>query len=127
MDTDGLKYYTSAAVAVYSAGNFVREVYYSSTTAITFYGSAGYGYNQTVTAPSVSGSTLTIKSPAFIVRGNTNYFVNTYMNAVTDVRYQYVIELWRAPKANLNIDGWGLDQQWMKMCEDVQSNTHKLT
>lgn len=121
------KYYTSAATAVYSAGNFVREVYYSSTTAITIYGSAGYGYNQTVAAPSVSGSTLTVKSPTFIVRGNANYFVNTYMNAVTDVRYQYVIELWRAPKANLNIDGWGLDQQWLKMCADIQSDTHKLT
>lgn len=124
---DSSKYYTSASTAVYSAGNYVREVYYSSSTAITFYGSASYGYNQTVVAPSVSSSKLTVKSPTFITRGSTTYFVNTYMNAVTDVRYQYVIELWRAPKGNLNIDGWGLDQQWMKMCEDIQSNTHKLT
>lgn len=121
------KYYTSAITAVYSTGNFVREVYYSSSTAITAYSSAGYGYNQTATAPSVSGSTLTIKSPAFIVRGNTNYFVNTYMNAVTDVRYQYVIELWKAPKNNFNLDGWGLTQQWLKMCEDIQSTGGTLT
>lgn len=112
--------YTSTSNAIYQAGNFVREVYYSSSTALTIYGSAGYGYNQTVTAPSLSSSTLTIKSPAFIVRGNTTYFVNTYMNAVTDVRYQYVIELWRSPIGNLNIDGWGLTQQWLKMCEDIQ-------
>lgn len=119
--------YTSIGSAVYQAGNFVREVYYSSGTAITFYGSASYGYNQTATAPSLSGSTLTLKSPAFIVRGNATYFVNTYMNAVTDVRYQYIIEVWRAPKDNLNLDGWGLTQQWLKMNDDIQATGHKLT
>ena len=124
---DSSKYYTSASTAVYSAGNFVREVYYSSSTAITFYGSASYGYNQTVVAPSVSSSTLTVKSPTFIARGSTTYFTSTYMNAVSDVRYQYVIELWRAPKNNLNLDGWGLDQQWIKMNDDILNNGGTLT
>lgn len=127
---DTSKYYGSAAHVVYQAGNFVREVYYSSGTAITYYGSAAYGYNQTVTAPALNsgtGSTLTLKSPAFIVRGNKTYFTTTYMDAVTDVRYQYIIEVWRAPKNNFNIDGWGLTQQWLKMNEDILSNTHKLT
>lgn len=121
------KKYTSVTRSVYSAGNFVREVYYSSGTAITSYGSAAYGYNQTVTAPSLSSSTLTLKSPAFIVRGHTTYFVNTYMNAVTDVRYQYIIDVYRAPKGNLNLDGWGLTTQWLKMNEDIQKTGHKLT
>lgn len=124
---DTTKYYTSAATNVHQAGNLAREVYYSSSSAISTYASASYGYNQTVTPPTLSSSVLTIKSPAFIVRGNTTYFTNTYMNAVTDARYQYVIELWRAPKANLNLDGWGLTQQWLKMCEDIQGTTHKLT
>ena len=118
---------TSVSRSVYQAGNFVREVYYSSGTAVTFYGSAAYGYNQTVTAPSLSSSTLTLKSPAFIVRGSTTYFVNTYMNAVTDVRYQYIIDVYRAPKGNLNLDGWGLTTQWLKMNEDIQKTGHKLT
>lgn len=127
---DTTKYYASVANVVYQAGNFVREVYYSSSSAITYYASAAYGYNQTATAPAMNsgtGSTLTLKSPAFIVRGNTSYFVNTYMNAVTDVRYQYVIDVYRAPKSNLNLDGWGLTQQWLQMCKDIQSSTHKLT
>lgn len=121
------KKYTSIDRAVYSAGNFVREVYYTSGTAIGFYGNASYGYNQTVVAPSLSGTTLTLKSPTFIVRGNTTYFVNTYMNAVTDVRYQYIIEVWRAPKNNLNLNGWGLETQWIKMNDDIQASGHKLT
>ena len=121
------RFVTSATRGVFSAGNLVREVYYSSATAITSYASAAYGYNQTATAPALSGSTLTLKSPAFIVRGNTTYFVNTYMNAVEDVRYQYKIEVWRAPKNNLNLDGWGLSQQWIKMNEDILSSSGTLT
>lgn len=127
---DTTKYYTSNANVIYQAGNFVREVYYSSGTAITYYASAAYGYNQTVTAPAMNsgtGSTLTLKSPAFIVRGSTTYFVNTYMNAVSDVRYQYVIDVYRAPKNNLNLDGWGLTQQWLKMNDDILNNNGKLT
>ena len=49
------------------------------------------------------------------------------MNAVTDVRYQYIIEVWRAPKNNLNLDGWGLTTQWLKMNDDIQASGHKLT
>lgn len=124
---DPTKKVSSISRAVFSAGNFVREVYFSSATGLTSYGSAAYGYNQTVTAPSLSNSTLTLKSPAFIVRGHTTYFVNTFMNAVTDVRYQYIIEVWRAPKGNLNLDGWGLNTQWLKMNEDIQKTGHKLT
>ena len=124
---DQTKKVSSISRAVFSAGNFVREVYFSSSTSLTSYGSAAYGYNQTVTAPSLSNSTLTLKSPAFIVRGHTTYFVNTFMNAVTDVRYQYKIEVWRAPKGNLNLDGWGLNTQWLKMLDDIQATGHKLT
>ena len=124
---DPTKKVSSISRAVFSAGNFVREVYFSSSTSLTSYGSAAYGYNQTVTAPSLSNSTLTLKSPAFIVRGHTTYFVNTFMNAVTDVRYQYKIEVWRAPKGNLNLDGWGLNTQWLKMNDDIQATGHKLT
>ena len=129
---DTSKYYTSAANVVHSAGNLVREVYYSSGTAITYYTSAGYGYNQTVAAPTLSSGTatspvLTVNSPTLITRGSTTYFVKTFMNAVTDVRYQYIIELWRAPKNNFNLDGWGLTQQWLKMCEDIQSTGGTLT
>lgn len=130
--SDTTKFYASAANVAYQGGNFVRHVYYSSGTALTYYGSAAYGYNQTVAAPTFSSGTsatptLTVKSPTFIVRGSTTYFTTTYMSAVTDVRYQYIIELWRSPVGNLNLDGWGLTQQWLKAVDDVQGSTHKLT
>lgn len=118
---------TTDARAVFSAGNFVGIVYYSSGTAIARYASAAYGYNQTVTAPAVSGSTLTLKSPAFIVRGHTTYFTNTYMNKVDDVRYQYVQEVFRIKKDEYNLSGWSLMTQWQKMLTDTLSNSHTLT
>ena len=61
------------------------------------------------------------------IRGHTTYFTSTYMNAVTDIRYQYVIEVYRAPKNHLNIDGWGSTQNLQHVLECVNSTTHKLT
>ena len=119
-------YITANTNGVYSAGNLVRLVYYSSNTAISAYSTAAYGYNQTVQAPALSGSTLTLKSPAFIVRGHTTYLTSTYMNAVTDVRYQYIEEVFRVKKGDYNIDGWGLVTQWNKMNSDILATGHKL-
>ena len=99
---------TSRSTSVFAAGNNVGIIYYSTSSAIVRYASAAYACAQTVTAPSLSSSTLTIKSPALIVRGHTTYFTSTFFNALTDIRYQYVIEVYRVPKSNLQFNGWGL-------------------
>ena len=70
---------------------------------------------------------MTIKSPSVTLRGSTTYFVNTYYNALTDIRRQYIIELWRAPKGNMNVDGWGSMQQTVHIHECVNSDSHNLT
>ena len=118
---------TSDTRATFSAGNFVGIVYYSNGTTLARYASAAYGYNQTVTAPAVSGSTLTLKSPTFITRGHTTYFTSTYMNKVTDVRYQYIQAVFRIKKNEYNLSGWSLMTQWQKMLTDTLSNSHTLT
>ena len=117
---------TSKTVGTYSAGNVARIIYYSSGTAITNYATAAYGCYQTVTAPSATSSALTLKTPALGIRGHTTYFVKTYFNALTDIRYQYVIEVYRAPKNGLNFVGWGLYNQAMDVMACADSNTHKL-
>ena len=109
------------------SGNFVRIIYYSGNTAVAKYDSAAYGYNQTVQIPAISNNTLTLKSPAFIVRGHTTYFTSTYMNAVSDVRYQFVQEVFRVKKDEYNISGWGLMTQWEKLNTDVLATGHKIT
>jgi hypothetical protein len=104
-----------------------RYLYWTSSSAITLYGSNAYGAYQTPSSPSISGSTLTIKAPALGVRGHSTYFTSTYMNALTDIRYQYVIDVYRAPMDNLNVDGWEHDQLLQHMISCINSDGHKLT
>lgn len=122
---DGTKMITSRTVAT-SAYTLVRAFYWTSASAITT-ASASYGPYQTPQTPSISSGVMTVKSPVLYVRGSTTYFVNTYMNALTDIRYQYVINVYRAPKSNLNIDGWGLEQEALHILDCVNNNNHKLT
>ena len=130
---DGTKTYGSRNNAVYSGGNYVRLVYWSSASAITVYGSAAYGCTTTITAPAVSSTTglsptLTIKFPAIVIRGNTTYFTNTYMNAVTDARTQFVAEVYKIPKeSGWGIDCWGLRSQAEHVLDCIDTTNHKLT
>lgn len=118
---------TALSYSMFSAGNNVGLVYWSSGTALARYASAAYGVAQTITAPTASGTAITIKTPALITRGHTTYFTNTYMNAVTDVRYQYIIEVYRAPKDHLSFNGWGMFNMSEHIMDCVHSTTHKLT
>lgn len=118
---------TSRTTGIYNTGNFAKILYYQSATSITTYSSAGYAVYQTVTAPALSGSTLTLKSPAFGIRGHTTYFTSTFFNALTDIRYQYRIEVWRAPKDSLSFDGWTLSTNADKLLTFLDSPTHTLT
>ena len=118
---------SALSYSVFSAGNNVGLVYWSSGTALARYASAAYGVAQTITAPTCTESAITIKTPALLTRGHTTYFTNTYMNAVTDVRYQYIIEVYRAPKEHLSFDGWGLYNMSEHVMDCVHSSTRKLT
>lgn len=110
-----------------STNTLFRLLYWSSSSAIALYSSNGYGAYQTPTTPSVSDTTLTVKSPTLAVRGSTTYFTSTYMNALTDIRYQYVIDVYRAPMNNLNVDGWEQDQTVQHIIDCVNTSGHDLT
>lgn len=124
---DPTKYYTSHSVALPATGVFGRLVYWSSGTALAAYNTSSYGVHQSIVAPTLSSGVLTFNSPDLRVRGHTTYFTETYMNALTDIRYQWVIEVYRAPKANLNLNGWGQTMQAKHIINCVNSSTHKLT
>lgn len=123
---DGKKL-ASRSYSLFAAGNNSGLIYWTSGTAITRYTSAAYGTAQTVTAPTSSASTITIKTPALIVRGHATYFSSTYMNALTDIRYQYVIEVYRAPKNSMSFDGWGMYNMSLHCIDCAQSATHTLS
>lgn len=123
---DSTKKITSAQNFV-STNSFYRLLCWTSSSAIVLYATNGHGAYQTPTAPSISNTTLTIKSPVLGVRGSTTYFTSTYMNALTDIRYQYVINVYRAPLDNLNVDGWEQDQLLQHMIGCINTDNHKLT
>lgn len=123
---DPTKMVTSATNIISSLSSY-RLLYWSSGSAISLYASNGYGCYQTPSAPSLSGTTLTIKAPALALRGSTTYFTSTYMNALTDIRYQYIIDVYKAPKEAMSIDGWITNTLVNHILECANSTTHKLT
>ena len=124
---DPTKKVTSPSVSTIPIGMYGRIVYWSSGTAVSAYSTDAYGANQNIVAPTLSSSVLTFNAPDLRVRGSTSYFTNTYFNALTDIRYQWVIQVYRAPKNNLNLDGWGQATQANHIIACAQSSTHKLT
>lgn len=120
------KTYTSRLVSV-AVQNAYRMMYWSSTTAISAYSTAAYGFVQAVTAPGISSGVLTLKTPVLSARGSTTYNTSANWGRVEDIRRQWVIQVWRAPKENLNIDGWGTSQQLIHIFECAKSNNQKLT
>ena len=122
---DGTTKYTSRTLTN-TVQAFTRLLYWSSATAVTPYSTSAYGTYQAVTVPGVSSGVMTVKSPALGVRGHTTYFTSTFMNGLSDIRYQYVIEVYRAPKNNLNLNGWGSFQNLQKVVDCVNTTNHKL-
>ena len=118
--------YASRHIATISSGNCPKLIYYSAANTITPYGTASYGVYETVTAPSVSSGKVTFKSPAFGIRGHATYLTSTYYNAITDIRYQYVADLYLAPKGGMNYDGFDISQSLVNIANDVNSNNGKL-
>ena len=117
----------TSAQTFWASNQLYRLLYWTSSSAIALYATNGYGVYQTPSTPSLSGTTLTLKSPVFGARGSTTYFTSTYMNALTDIRYQYVIDVYRAPLNNLGIYSWGQDDMLQHMISCIDDTNHKLT
>ena len=121
------KLYTSRSTNMIGSSFSNRTFYWSSGSAVALYSTTSYGALLNVVAPTISSDVLTVKSPTFIIRGSTSYLSSTYYNAITDIRFQYIINVYRAPKNNLNQDGWGNTQQIAKIIDCVNSSNSKLT
>ena len=121
------KIYTPRSTNIISSALSNRHFYWSGSSSVNLYNTTAYGTFLNVAAPTISSDVLTIKSPSFMIRGHTSYLTSTYYNAITDIRFQYIINVYRAPKNNLNEDGWGNTQQIAKIIDCVNSSNSKLT
>lgn len=117
--------YASRAVGV-AAYTGYRLLYWSSASAVGVYTSTTYGIHQVTAAPSISSGKLTVKSPTLQFRGSSSYLTSAVYGTITDIRRQFVIDVYRSPKGTLNIDGWGLNQQALSILNDVNNNNGKL-
>ena len=104
---------------VYGGYNINLYAYWSSATGFTSAASAAFGGNVSFSTPTISAASVTIKSPVLRLNGNASYFPQAFYDALEDIRYQYVIELWRAPKSNLNFDGWTSQQELMHIVSNI--------
>lgn len=112
--------------ALVTMNGYIGLIHWSTATRIAAVPTNYYGIAQRETAPTSLRGTLTVKSPAIVMRGNGTYFSQTYWEAMTDCRIQYVIELYRSPKS-ADVDGWVHTSQALHVIDCAQSADHKLT
>ena len=129
---DGAKTYATRYTTVYAAGAGYRMPYWTSATGFGVYTASSYGVHQTLVAPTISSSTsatptLTVKDPNLVIRGSTTYLTSATWGTLTDIRRQYVIELYRISKANDTLTGWGVWSQMLHIRDCVNTTNHNLT
>lgn len=121
--------YSASAYNVVTPTTRIIYLYWSSSSALTVTGGTS-GAQTILTAPTRTASgqsgQLTLKTPQLTLAGSSSYMTSTYYNALSDIRYQYIIDVWRAPKGNLNLDGWGA-AQLDKHVADCYANGGTLT
>lgn len=116
---DGTKAFATRQIVVQANGSIGRELYWSSASAIAVNNATTYGTYATGTAPVVSGTNLTAKMPAYGIRGSTTYMTSGAWSSMTDIREQWIVEVWRAPAEACA--GWGLATAMLDILEDVRN------
>lgn len=124
---DDTKTNAAWSVALARQSSFNRNIYWSNATTLAI-DTQQYGpYLKFGVDIAMGGSTITARSPFLQIRGNNTYFNSTYWGYMTDIRYQYVIELYRVPKGSLNLGGWNTYQNLAHAIDCAGSNSHTLT
>lgn len=113
---------------VTSGGTVYRMPYFTNSLGqLGIYAATSYGIWVTMVSPSYASGALYINSPNLTFRCQANVFDQPFYEALTDIRFQWVIELWREPIGSLNYNGWTANQELDHILECVYSTTHKLT
>lgn len=113
----------SAAV---QGGASYRGLYFSSQTGISIYATTTYGIWTSYAAPTYVVGNMRISSPSLTMRGQPNILDEPYWEALTDIRFQYIIEMWRVTIDSLGYRGWQEQQSIDKALDCLYSPSHKL-
>lgn len=124
---DNSKAYSSRNYSFVSAGgNFYRSLYWSSATTVSIYTSTAYGIWQVLVAPTYTNGNICINSPTFQYRTQANVFSQEFFETMTDIRFQYICEIWRVPIKDSLDDGWTANQQILSVLDNVYNNNQTL-
>lgn len=117
---DGTKSYATVNPVIVNHSYTGRAFYWTGATGFGMNGSASYGANVTGVAPTVNNSmVLTIKSPTCGIRGSTTYMTSGAWSTMTDIRYQWIVEVWKAPSTE--VIGWEHTNAIRSMLSDVRN------
>lgn len=103
-----------------------RGLYFTSSTGVSIYASTGYGIWAPNVTPSFVSGKMRINTPSFTMRGQPNILDQPFWKALTDIRFQYVIELWQVPIDSLQYRGWQGQQSVDLTLECLSNADHKL-
>lgn len=125
---DPTKSYGSIALTWVTAGGVLyRMPYFTNTSgALSVYSATSYGVWINMVMPSYGSGQVRINSPQFTLRCQPNVFDQPFYEALDDIRFQWIIELWREPVGSLDYDGWTVNQELDHILDCVYSNDHKL-
>ena len=126
----------SARAGYNYSGGFVTSnslsVYAGSATAYGTHTSLS-GVYASVQTPMFSGYSsvtgegrITPKSPILYCKGDSSKFPQKYMDSLTDIRFQYVIDVFRAPN-DKTYDGWLHTQQFYSIIDAIENGNNTLT
>lgn len=108
---------------------FTRLNYWSSATGITSTSTYSYGARVVHHSQNLDGTNgiITVNSPDLKLCGHATYLNQTYYVALTDIRYQWVLELYQAPLHDLDTDGWLLRENTTHISNDILNHNWTLT
>lgn len=120
----------------YPSGAFVfvgtiqsRGLYFTATNgSMGVYTSVSYGLYTVPNTPSLINNTIRLSSPSLSARLQANIYDEPFWNITTDIRYQYIIEIWRVPRGtDRDMDGWSNMMQMERALGCVLSPSRTLT
>lgn len=102
-------------------------MYWDHAPAYKVASNVSYGAKLSSVSSQTSGTNIIFTTGDCAITGSSTYLSETFFNAITDIRVQQVIEIWRVKKEGKSTDGWASLQNVLRIADCVASPTHKLT
>ena len=118
----------SSSVASVKTTNITGCLYWTSGSAVSL-ATASAPIWTTFTAPTYtdSSSALKITLPKFLTKGSSSYFKQTYWDAISGMRIQYIMELYRVEKNGDYFNGYAIGSLASKSIDSIHTASGTLT